>query len=337
MTPQRLLLAALACTFALAAGVRAQPAGRLPMVAILAPGGPVSCDSQAQGFPAACMVEGLRALGWVEGRNVVIEVRHAHGDFKRLTALAVEMAALRPEVIYTHTSAGADAAAKATSTIPVVVGVASDVTLTRLAGNLARPAGNVTGYALSLSEQGTVEKCLELLKELAPRTTRVALVFNPDNRSFVPSLGELQPAATRLGLSLLRADARSAAELPQAVSAAVAGGANAIFLTTELWVGGTPESRRRFAELALRHRLASASANIRFAADGGLVSLGPDLGAIGRRSARHVDRILRGARPGDLPIERPTEFKLTINRGTAKALGLTIPQGLLLRADEVVE
>lgn len=330
------ILALLACTIGFAASGWAQQAVRLPTVGILSDGGPTTCGSDAPGFPVACMMDGLRALGYVEGRNVAFEYRYARGDLKRLPALAAELVALRPDVVYTLTSAGADAAASATSTIPIVVGLAAEPTLVRLAGNLARPVGNVTGYTTGSFGHETLEKCLQLLKELAPRTTRVALILNPDNKS-LPSLGVLDPAAARLGIALVRIDARSASELPQAFAALLSSGANAIYIGNETTLGGSPEARKQISAWALSHRLPNASTSTLYAADGGLVSLGTDFAATSRRSASYVDRILRGAKPNDLPVERPTLFKLSVNRKTATALGLTIPQGLLLRADEVIE
>ena len=163
-------------------------------------------------------MEGLRALGYVEGRNVSLEYRFADGDYKRLPALAAELVSLRPDVIYTHTGAGADAAARAaTTTIPIVVGPAGEATLTRLAVNLARPTGNVTGVTLNSSEQD--QKCLQLLKDLAPRASRVAVLVNPDNSAYRDYPGVLSPAATKLDVTLIRIDARGVSELPQAFAA----------------------------------------------------------------------------------------------------------------------
>jgi putative ABC transport system substrate-binding protein len=315
--------------------VEAQKPDRLPTVGILSDGGPAACATGAPGYAVACMLDELRTLGYVEGRNVAFEFRYAHGDYKRLPALAAELVATRPNVVYTLTNVGADAAAKATTTIPIVVAPAGEITLTRLAGNLARPVGNVTGYTLALGTGAA--KCLQLLKELAPRTSRVAVIHNPDSPVFAQFLGDLQPAAAQLGMTLIGVEARTISELPQAFAAVVDSGADAIFMLDEAVLAGSRDVRKQVSEWSLSRRLPVASLHERFAADGALVSLGTDVPAIARRAAFYVHRILRGAKPADLPIQRPTTFKLSVNRKTAGALGLTIPQSMVLAADEVIE
>ena len=319
----------------------AQPAwpqqpGRLPKVAILSPGkqADMGCLPNNQGGGAGCLLERLRALGYSDGRNVAFEYRFAEGSAERLPALAVELVALRPDVIYTYTTVGADAAAKATTTIPIVVGPAGERTMERLAGTFARPVGNVTGLTLSSVHD---EKLLQLLKELAPRIVRVAVLANPDNPGYGSYLDLLRPAAKQLGITLNRVDARNAAELPQAFTAIRASRADAILIADDLALAGTPEVRRQIIQWALGQRLPVASSSARVAPDGGLVSLGADNSALVRRAAFYVHRILAGAKPADLPVERPTVYNLSVNRKTAAALGLTIPQALLLRADEVIE
>jgi putative tryptophan/tyrosine transport system substrate-binding protein len=323
----------------LATGTLAQQPNRLPTIGILLPdkSEPSNCDARVAGFPMACMRDGLRALGYVEGRNVAFEYRFAGDDYRRLPALATELVALRPDVIFTASTGGAEAAAKATSTIPIVVGNAGEPTLIRLAGNLARPMGNVTGFTAGSFGFELIEKSLQLLKELAPRTSRIAVIYNPDNKIYTGSLDMLAPAARQLDITLVNIEARGASELPQAFAAILASGADAIYLTPESTLGSALEVRKQIADWAKSHRMPTASTSSPFAADGGLVSLGPDFAAITRRSATYVHRILRGAKPAELPVERPTIFKLSVNRNTAKALGITIPQSLLLRADEVIE
>ena len=313
-----------------------QPA-RLPKVAILSPArqADMGCLPNNQGGGAGCLLEGLRALGYSDGRNVVFEYRFAEGAAERLPALAAELVALRPDVIYTYTTVGANAAAAATTTIPIVVGPAGESAMERLAGNFARPVGNVTG--LTLMSVGQDEKCLQLLKELVPRIARVAVLANPDNPAYGSYLDRLRPAAKQLGITLTRIEARNAAELPQAFSAIRASRADAILIADDVAIAGTPEVRRQIIQWALGQRLAVASSSARVAPDGGLVSLGTDNSALVRRAAFYVHRILGGAKPADLPVERPTVYKLSVNRKTATALGLTIPQALLLRADEVIE
>jgi putative tryptophan/tyrosine transport system substrate-binding protein len=313
----------------------AQQPARLPKVGILSPGSSTTavCGSDAAG--PVCFLEGLRALGYVDGRNVSLEYRFADGDYKRLPALAAELVSLRPDVIYTHTGAGANAAASATTTIPIVVGPAGEGALTRLAVNLARPTGNVTGVTLNSSQQD--QKCLQLLKDLTPRASRVAVLVNPDNSAYRDYPGVLSPAATKLGVTLIRIDARGVFDLPQAFTAIAESRADAVFMVDDAALAGSVEVRKQVIEWALVRRLPIASSHARVASDGGLVSLGTDHLPLGRRAAFYVDKILKGAKPSDLPVERPTTYKLSVNLKTAKALGITIPQSVLLRADEVIQ
>ena len=315
----------------------AQQPARLPTVGILSPGkqADMVCLPYNQGGGAGCLLEGLRALGYGDGRNVAFEYRFAEGANERLPALAAELVALRPDVIFTYTIVGANAAAAATTTIPIIVGPAGETAMERLAGNFARPVGNVTGLTLNSVEQD--QKCLQLLKELAPRTLRVAVLADPSNSNVGSYLDRLRPAANQLGITLTRVDARNATDLAQAFATIRASGANAILLADNLALAGTPEVRKQILQMALDQRLPVASSSARVAPDGGLVSLGTDISALVRRAAYFVHRILGGAKPGDLPVERPTIYKLSVNRKTAMALGLTIPQALLLRADEVIQ
>ena len=220
-----------------------QPA-RLPKVAILSPAkqADMVCLPNNQGGGAGCLLEGLRALGYNDGRNVAFEYRFAEGAVERMPALAAELVALRPDVIYTYTTVGANAAAAATTTIPIVVGPAGETAMERLAGNFARPVGNVTG--LTLNSLGQDEKLLQLLKEMAPRTVRVAVLGNPDNPNYGSGQVLLRPAATQLGITLNRIGARNAAELPQAFSAIRASRADAILILDDVALAGTPEVRR---------------------------------------------------------------------------------------------
>ena len=315
-----------------------QQPGRLQTVAILSPGKRVDmagCATSNRGVGPGCFLEGLRALGYEEGRNVAFEYRFAEGLAERLPALAAELARLRPDVIFTFTSAAAHAAAAATSTIPIVVGPAGERTFERLAGNFARPAGNVTGVTLDSTAQE--EKCLQLLKELAPHTSSVAILVNPENPNYRDHPGDLLPAAKRLGIALTRVDVRNTADLPKAFATIRASGADAILLLDDPALAGSAGVRKEIIRAALERRLPLASSSWRVAPDGGLVSLGADNATLSRRAAFFAHRILSGATPADLPVERPTTYKLSVNRTTATALGLTIPQSLLLRADEVIQ
>jgi putative tryptophan/tyrosine transport system substrate-binding protein len=314
----------------------AQQPAKLPKVAILYSLSPTAqvCEANPQGSALPCFMDAMRELGYVDGKNVSFVFRFAEGDFKKLPFFATELVNLRPDVIYTA-GPGAHAAANATTTIPIVVGPAGEETLTRLAGNLARPTGNVTGLTLVSVEQEL--KCLQLLKELAPRTSRVALLLNPDNPGYRDYPGILEPMAVQLGVTLISIEARNVSDLPRAFAAIAASGADAIYLVDDPALAGTGEVRKQVIERASSRRLPVASPNSSVAPDGGLVSLGTDRAALARRAAFYVDKILKGAKPADLPVERPSVFKLSVNIKTANALGLTIPQSLLLRADEVIQ
>jgi len=276
----------------------------------------------------------MRDLGYVDGTSVLFEFRFAEDNERKLPALATELVSLRPDVIYTA-GPGATAAANATNTIPIVVGPGGEEALTRLAGNLAHPMGNVTGFPLTSVEQ--LLKCLQLLTELAPRISRVALLVNPDDPSSRDYPGVLAPAAAQLGVTLIRIEARNVSDLPRAFNAVAASGAAAIFLVDDPALAGTGKARKAVIDGALSRRLPLVSPNSSVAPEGGLVSFGTDRPALARRAAIYVDKILKGAKPADLPVELPSKFKLSVNVNTAKTLGLTIPQSVLLRADEVIQ
>ncbi len=314
----------------------AQQSAKLPKVAILSPRAPTSqaCGANMQGSSLPCFLDAMRELGYVAGKNVSFEFRFAEDDYKKLPALAAELVRLRPDVILTA-GPGATAAANATTTIPIIVGPGGEETLTRLAGNLAHPTGNVTGFTLVSVEQEL--KCLQLLKELVPRTSRVALLLNPDNPSNRDYPGLLAAAAAQLGLTLIRIEARNVSDLSQALAAIAASGANAIYLIDDPALAGTGPVRKQVSEWALKRGLPVVSPNARVASDGGLLSFGTDLNVLNRRAAAYVDKVLKGVKPVDLPVERPSVFNLSVNVKTAKALGIVIPQSLLLRADEVIQ
>ena len=322
---------------AMSACAWAQQPAKLPKIAILSPRAPTTqaCGANMQGSSLPCFLDAMVELGYVDGKNVSFEFRYAEEDYKRLPALAAELVRLRPDVILTAGTPGATAAANATTAIPIIVGPAGEETLMRLAGNLAHPTGNVTGFTLNSAEQEF--KCLQFLKEVAPRASRVAVLLNPDNPNSRDYPSILAPAATQLGLTLIRIDARSVSALPQAFAAIVASGANAIYFFDDATLAGNTPGRKQVSEWALKQRLPVASSNARVASDGGLLSFGTDLNALNRRAAAYVDKVLKGAKPVDLPVERPSVFNLSVNVKTAKALGLTIPRSVLARADEVIE
>jgi putative ABC transport system substrate-binding protein len=281
-------------------------------------------------------LDGLRALGYVEGRNVLIEYRGADGKPERFPALAAELAALKVDVIVTAGGTLAALAAKqATTTIPIVFHAVGDPVEEGLVNSLARPGGNLTGLAVASPE--LVNKSLELLRQAVPGMSRVALLLKPDAVPERVKKGRLKAAnvaAQKLGMRLQVVEARGPEDFDRTFSDMTR--AHAEVLTVQ----GTPvfdSQRRRLVDLAARNRLPAVYSYSVYVEAGGLMSYGPDIADLARRAATYVDKILKGARPADLPVEQPTKFELVINLKTAKALGLTIPPSLLLRADQVID
>jgi putative ABC transport system substrate-binding protein len=280
--------------------------------------------------------EGLRSLGYVEGRNVVIEYRSAEGKPERLSTLAAELVALKVEVILIGPGTlPALAAQQATKTVPIVFTSAGDPVTSGLVSSLARPGGNVTGLSLLFPE--LVGKCLEHLKQVVPSVGRFAVLWQPGavpERAAQDNLKAADAAARALGVRLQVVEARGPADIDRAFSDMTrerAGG---------LTVLSTPmlaSQRRRLVDLAVKHRLPTVFSFREYVDAGGLMSYGPDLADSFRRAAAYVDRILKGTKPEDLPVEQPTKFELVINLKAAKALGLTIPPSVLARADQVIE
>jgi putative tryptophan/tyrosine transport system substrate-binding protein len=303
-------------------------------LAILSPDASSSADL-ASGSPLSMFLQAMRKLGYVEGRNIRTEFRFAENRLDRLPGLAAELVAWRPDVIYTYTTGGARAAANATTSIPIVVGPAVEAVLLTLAGNLAHPTGNVTG--LTLQGLGQDEKCLQLLKELAPRASRIGVLLNPDNPAWADYPEVLNPAAGRLGLVLVRVASRGLADIDQTLAALDGEKLDALYLLGESTFSPDGLVGGRIIEFARARHLPSASTAIRYAQHGGLLALGTDQEYLRRRSAEFVHRIIEGTRPGDLPVERPSKVHLSVNLITAKAIGVTVPQALLARADEVIE
>lgn len=276
--------------------------------------------------------QGLRDLGWVEGQNLAIEYRWAEGQFDRLPELAQELVRLEVDVIVAPTSIYAGAAKRATSTIPIVFASHADPIGSGHVASLARPGGNVTGLTIVMSE--TTAKSLELLKEAIPGLSRVAVLWDPATPSHRPGLEAVEVMGRALGLQLQSLAVHDATEFDSAFSAIVEDHAGGVLvLSTPLFIGGA----RRLAELALTHKLPTMFGPRDHADAGGLLSYGPDRADLYRRAATYVDKILKGARPTDLPVEQAEKFELVVNLKTAKALGLELPQTLLLRADEVIE
>ena len=243
------------------------------------------------------------------------------------------LVALNPDVIFTNTAPGAHAAAQATKTIPIVVGPSGEATFAELAGNFARPVGNVTG--LTLHSQGHDEKCLEMLKEATPRLARVGILVNPLNPNLRDSPTYLWKAADALGLTLVRMEARDADEIDAAFDAVT--GIEGLYVPDDSNLAGRPRARSKIIEMTSARRIPVASTHLAFARDGAVIAFGTDIPALARRAASYVDRILKGAKPSDLPVERPTVIRLTVNARAARELGLVLPPSVLLRADEVIE
>jgi len=279
--------------------------------------------------------QGLRDLGYVEGRNLVNEYRDAEGKPDRLPALAAELVALKVDVIVAGGTLQALAAKQATRTIPIVFAAAGDPITDGLVTSLARPGGNVTGVS-SLTPD-LVGKCLELLKQAVPGVSRVAILWQPGGageRTEKDMLKGAEVAARALGVRLQFVEARGPENFDRAFSEMTRAGAGAL---TVLQSGLFNTERRRLVALAAKNRLPAVYTLREFVDAGGLMSYGANLADLNRRAATYVDKILKGAKPGDLPVEQPTNFELVINLKTAKALGLTIPQSLLQRADQVIQ
>jgi len=280
-------------------------------------------------------IQGLRDLAYVEGRNLVIEYRDAEGKLERLPALAAELVALKVDVIVAPPTPAALAAKQATRTLPIVFAVAADPVTSGLVTGLARPGGNVTGLSIFAPE--LVGKCLEQLKQAVPGVSRVAVLWQPGalgERTEKEMLKEAEVAARALGVRPQFVEARGPADLDRAFSDMTKARAGALTMLGSVMFF---RERRRLVALAAQNRLPAVYPWREVVDAGGLMSYGANLADNLRRAATYVDKILKGAKPGDLPVEQPTKFELVINLKTAKALGLTIPQSVLGRADQVIQ
>ena len=309
------------------APAHAQQAGKVYRIGFLTPGS----LELFKPFLAAFR-QGLHALGYVEGKNIIIEQRFAAGRANRLPALAAELVQLKIDIFVVHGTMATQVANKATRTIPIVFPVAADPVGTGLIASLARPGGNLTG--LSDFHGALAPKRLELLKEMAPSASRIAVLWNPDSASNVRQLRDLQAAASTLGVSLLPLAVKKPEDLERAFAAMRRESPDALNIFGNFLMA---ISRHKIAAFALKHRLPAIFTVRIFPETGGLMSYGTDFKDLYRRAAGFVDKILKGAMPADLPVELPTKFELVINLKTAKAIGITVPQSILLRADEVIE
>jgi ABC-type uncharacterized transport system substrate-binding protein len=314
---------------AVALAAEAQQAARIPRIGFLSPSS-LSDPRTSRYFEA--LRQGLREQGYVEGQNIAIESRWAEGKYDRLPGLATELVRLRIAVIVTYGGVATQAAQQATGTIPIVMAVVQEPVSTGLVSSLARPGGNITGMSLMSPE--LVGKELEILKEIVPKVSRVALLGNPAQIGHAPQVRHAQDTARALGVGLQLLEARDPSEIDKAFAAITTERAGAVIVLPDSML---LDHRTRIADLAARRRLPLVSAMADHAEAGGLMAYGPSVSDMFRRAATYVDKILKGAKPGDLPVEQPTKFELVINLKTAKALGLTIPPSLLGRADEVIQ
>jgi putative ABC transport system substrate-binding protein len=307
-----------------------QQAAKAARIGYLANTPPAAYPQQHEAF-----LQGLRDLGYVKDRNLVIEYRFAEGKPERLPALAAELVALKVDVIVVGSTPHALAAKQATRTLPIVFISAADPVTSGLVTSLARPGGNVTGLSNLAPE--LVGKGLELLKQAVPGVSRVAVLWQPGGsgeRTDKDMLKAADAAALALGVRLQAVEARGPADIDRAFSEMTKARAGALTVLRSAMFFG---ERRRLVDLAAKNRLPAVYFFREFVDAGGLMAYGPNQADLNRRAATYVDKILKGAKPADLPVEQPTKFELVINLKTAKALGLTIPQSVLGRADEVIQ
>jgi len=305
---------------------RAQQSGKLPTVGFLGSATPL-VESQR----VAAFVQRLRQLGWIENRNVAIEYRWAQGRSERFVEFATEFVQLKVDLIVAPSTPAVIAAKQATSIIPIVFAGAGDPVATGLVASLGRPGGNVTGLASQLVDTGS--KRLELLREVVPSLRRLAIMGNVGNPAIVLEMREVQAAARSLGLHVNTVEVRGAKDIAPAI-AALKGRTDGIYIQADPLLN---THRIQINTLALSAQLPTMYGIREFVDAGGLMSYGPNFSDLYRRAADYVDKILRGAKPSEIPVEQPTKFDLVINLTTAKALGLDIPPMLLARADEVIE
>ena len=325
MTRRRTVLIALAAgAFVAPLRVNAQQPGKVYRIGYL--------GNSSRFVPLESFRLGLRERGWIEGQNIVIEYRWAEGNMSRLPALAADLVRLKVDLIVAQSSTFVQPAKEATSTIPIVFLVHADPVGTGHVASLARPGGNITGLATLQTE--LVSKGLELLCATVPGAGRVGVLWNPTTPSHIPGLKAVEDTARVLRREIYPLGVGSSGKFESAFATMAHDRVVALLvLTSPLFIA----ERKRLAELALRHRLPTMFERRDIVEAGGLMSYGADYGDMFRRGAEFVDKILKGAKPGDLPVEQPTKFELLINLTTAKTLGIKIPQSILLRADRVIE
>jgi putative ABC transport system substrate-binding protein len=309
----------------------AQQSERMRRIGVLAGGGLDADDLDLQARVGA-FEDGLKQLGWTNGQNVRIDIRWGAGDADRMRRNAEELVGLAPDVILASGAAAVAPLLKATRTVPIVFTNVVDPVGAGFVDSLARPGGNVTGFVSS--EYGLSVKWLELLKEIAPRVTRVAVIRDPEISAGTGQFGAIQGAASSFGLELIAVNPREAGEVERAIAAFARSPNGGLIATSSALAIAR---RDLIIGLAARHKLPAVYWRRAFPASGGLISYGSDVIDNSRRAASYVDRILKGEKPTDLPVQAPSKYELVINLKTAKALGLTVPPALLARADELIE
>ena len=302
-----------------------QPTKKIRSLGLLLPGLPEASMGKATR-------DRLRELGYAEGRDILLQARWANGNMERLDELAVELAHLQLDAIIAYTTPGAIAARKATTTIPSVFLFVGDPVGTGVVPSLARPGGNATGISMLATELAA--KRLEILLEVAPNTSRVAMLWNDSNPSMVLRARESQDVAPKLGITIESIGVRDLINFDSAFARIENGRIDALLTLVDPF---TSQHRQRSVEFAAHRRLPAIYESREFVEVGGLISYGPNLVAIEQRAAEYVDKVFKGAKPADLPVEQPTKFEMLVNMKTAKALGLSIPRSVMLRADQLIE
>ena len=306
---------------------RGQPVARVPRLAYLSS---LSADSDRRWL--AAFRAGLGEHGYVEGRNVVIDLRYAAGELERLPALAADLARANPDVFVVYGPDAARAADRATKTVPVVITNTQDPVASGLVASLARPGGKITG--MSDFHAASTTKRLEILRQALPKLARLGVFWRSGNAPHRAQIEDLQRAAPRLGVDLLPLDIARPEDIEPAFATMRKERAGALLMLGESVLTA---NMKRIIDLSAKSRIPSMYTAPIFAERGGMISYGSDVGDLVRRSAAYVDKILKGAKPADLPIEQPTKFELVINLKTAKAMGIAIPHSILLRADRVID
>jgi putative ABC transport system substrate-binding protein len=322
-----LLAAPLAVLLAISSlAASAQPTSRVSRVGFVSPTSP--------GPTLEAFRKGLRDLGYVEGHNLIIEARFAEGRSERIPALVAEMLALKVDVLVVGSALGGLAARKATTTVPVVVTGLIDPVASGIVASLSHPGGNITGTTFGIGGAGYAAKWVETLKEAAPGLTDVAVLWNSASPAIAASVSDMQAAARILNVRLQMLDAGNSAKLDAALAAIGAGGSRGLIVSHDPFFFA---NRERLVKFAATKRLPAIYFTRDFVDVGGMMAYGSGVADSYLRAAGYVDRILKGAKPGDLPIDQPTRFELVINLKTARALGLAVPRSLLVRADQVIE